>query len=210
MNMSTEKKYEIKPRRDRLIYVVAAMIFLLASGYLYWQSIENQHRAAINGAQAATGQDFAAQVLLQCNAEGVSGPLHKAGVCGGAQKVAEQGPVGPAGATGATGPAGPQGLQGPRGFIGPVGPRGPQGKQGVSGNQGVTGSTGASGPQGPQGPAGPAGPAGKDGTNGTDGKDGTSAYPFTFTFTIQQNPAQSQTYTVTCTAAGQPCEVTPV
>ena len=56
---------------------------------------------------------------------------------------------------------------------------------------------GEPGPAGEQGPAGPA---------GADGKDGQSPFPFAFTFVVQNNPAQSTAYTVTCTADG--CTVT--
>ena len=40
------------------------------------------------------------------------------------------------------------------------------------------------------------------GTDGQDGKDGASPFPFTFSWTVQNNPAQSTTYTVTCTTDG--------
>lgn len=40
------------------------------------------------------------------------------------------------------------------------------------------------------------------GRDGVDGQDGQSAFPFTFSWTVQENPAHSTTYTVTCTADG--------
>ena len=122
---------------------------------------------------------------------------------------------GPQGIPGLTGPAGPQG---PTGSTGPVGNRGQRGPVGATGPQGERGGTGPAGPmgepgpQGEQGPAGAAGADGKDGKDGApgadgqDGKDGQSAFPFTFSFVVENNPAQSTTYTVTCAADG--CTVT--
>lgn len=115
------------------------------------------------------------------------------------------------------GPQGEPGARGPRGLScieqlsfqqcrGNEGTRGKRGKQGapgedstVPGPQGERGPRGAPGEDGPQGPAGERGPAGPP---GPQGERGESAYPFTFTFTVQQNPAQSTTYTVTCTPDG--------
>ena len=99
-----------------------------------------------------------------------------------------------------------------------------RGAHGTTGSAGTDGQNGTDGQDGAPGPAPTAdqiaaavndyctghdncrGPAGTDGKDGVDGKDGQSAFPFTFTFTVQNNPAQSTTYTVTCTADG--CTVT--
>jgi hypothetical protein len=118
----------------------------------------------------------------------------------------EPGPVGQSGDPGPVGPqglAGPVGPRGPRGATGDVGPRGAMGRPGTDGTDGATGATG---PQGPAGPAGADGTNGTDGKDGVDGMDGASPFPFTFQFTVQTNPAESTTYTVTCTADG--CTVT--
>lgn len=71
-----------------------------------------------------------------------------------------------------------------------VGPKGEKGDQGPgpSSEQVAAGVADWCTPRGDC--IGPAGPAGQ------------SAFPFTFAFTVQQNPAQSTTYTVTCTADG--------
>ena len=100
---------------------------------------------------------------------------------------------------------------------------GDPGKNGQAGDPGATGSPGPA-PTSEQiaaavasycagghctGPAGPPGADGNDGTNGTDGqdgKDGQSAFPFTFSFVVENNPAQSTTYTVVCQVDG--CTVT--
>jgi len=122
------------------------------------------------------------------------------------------GPPGPSGPVGPQGPPGPQGLTGPQGARGKQGIRGALGEPGAEGATGATGATGTQGPAGPQGPAGeqgpqgPAGPAGADGQDGAKGATGEDAFPFTFSFTVQTTPAQSTTYTVTCTVDG--CTVT--
>jgi hypothetical protein len=130
------------------------------------------------------------------------------------------GAQGPQGLQGPPGDVGPIGDRGPRGFMGLIGPRGPAGEMGPQGEPGAPGETGApgapgpkggqgdTGPQGPAGPPGPAGLPGERGPAGSQGPPGQSAYPFTFTFTVQQNLAQSTTYTVECRAAGEPCTVT--
>jgi len=103
---------------------------------------------------------------------------------------------------------------------------GPRGRPGVGldGSDGQPGATGAQGDKGDQGPPPTAeqiaaavtdycsvndrcrGPQGPAGTDGQDGADGQSAFPFTFSWTVQDNPAHSTTYTVTCTPDG--CNVT--
>jgi len=121
----------------------------------------------------------------------------------------QAGPPGPSGPVGPQGPPGPQGLTGPQGARGKQGIRGALGEPGAEGATGATGAQGPAGPQGPageQGPQGPAGPAGADGQDGAKGATGEDAFPFTFSFTVQTTPAQSTTYTVTCTVDG--CTVT--
>lgn len=125
----------------------------------------------------------------------------------GAQPVPapSPGPAGEPGTVGATGPAGPSGPPGPeggRGNVGPRGPRGAMGRPGIDGIDGQDGIDGTDGADGAKGDTGPAGADGKDGADGADGKDGQSPFPFQFSFVVDNNPAQSTTYTVTCTADG--------
>lgn len=186
--LKNPERYEIKPKRDRWLYIVAGIVFLLAASYLYGQTLQYldqrntaRQAAALNGKTAETGQDFATQVLRRCRVESVTGPLHSAGLCGGAQHVVSlpgpvgaTGPTGPAGATGATGPAGPPG---PRGLPGARGPRGVSGNTGATGASGATGATGPAGPKGDPGPAGPKGDPGPTCPSGYTGKDITVLAP---------------------------------
>jgi hypothetical protein len=104
-----------------------------------------------------------------------------------------------------------------------VGHAGPAGRPGVAGAAGAPGSPGETGPAPTTaeiaaavtaycsggrctGPTGPAGSTGSTGPAGPAGRDGEDAVPFTFRFTVQDNPAHSTTYTVTCTA--DDCTVT--
>jgi hypothetical protein len=134
-----------------------------------------------------------------------------------------EGPPGEPGQRGQRGPQGPSGDvgetgdRGPRGYMGRVGERGPQGEMGPRGEPGATGpkgepgepgATGATGPQGPPGPAGERGPQGPPGPAGSNGSDGRDAFPFTFSFIVEDNPAQSTTYTCTITDPAEPATCT--
>lgn len=201
------KKYEVKPKHDRWIYVVAALVLLIAAGFLYWRSVQNeQEREAAQrladkaGTQAQNGQNFAAQVLAACASEGAEGVLHQANLCGGAEEIVKE-PV--------VGPAGPRGPQGPTGPQGPIGPRGPQGTAGADGATGTAGSDGAVGPSGQKGDKsdkgdrGEKGDPGPKGDPGAKGDPGVSAYPFSFTFTVPGSVGSPETtYIVTCSAPG--------
>ncbi len=157
---------------------------------------------------------------------GATGATGGRGGRGPAGPTGATGPTGPRGATGATGATGPAGERGLTGAVGPTGKAGEPGPPGVDGDDGVDaeGFIGPAGPAGPQGERGEQGPRGEPGAPGRDGADSTvpgpvgpvgpvgepgrSAYPFTFVFTVQNNPVQATTYTVTCTAPGEPCAVT--
>lgn len=202
-----DKRYEVKPKRDKWIYVIAAIVLLNSVLYFWWHLNESEsarssaeHSAAVAGKQAENAQDFALQVLNRCRQEEITGPLHLAGICGGAQEIASQ----------------PDVKKGDTGATGPQGPPGPPGLNGIDGSDGRDGKDGKNGRDGESivGPAGPPGPAGADGANGADGKTGAkgdpgqSAYPFVFTFTVQRFGNATTTYTVSCATAGTPCTVT--
>lgn len=121
-------------------------------------------------------------------------------------KAGNDGPQGPPGPQGIQGVTGAQGPEGPQGVPGNVGKAGEPGKEGPSGAPGQDGVAGKNGTDGNDGKAGPPGPQGDPGKDGTDGADGTPAYPFTFTFVVP-GVVGDTTYTVTCPAAGSPCDV---
>lgn len=162
-----EKRYEVRPSTDRVIYVIGAVVLLVAAGALYWLSVQSQDKAEKSDQQAdiaeeraATAEEYAREVAKECKRDtGRAKALRASGLCSGAAEIAEMEPiVGPQGASG------PQGPRGPRGEPGPEGPQGPAGDDGTNGigTDGQAGSPGDSGPQGPQGEPGPPGPAGQD------------------------------------------------
>jgi hypothetical protein len=182
--------------------VVLILVFMLAAwliATLLRQSDQIRETQAVNQAQDSALAE-ANRRLIEAGERPV--PTPSPGPAGEPGSVGPSGPPGPRGPAGPRGLLGTQGARGLQGIRGALGEEGAEGATGATGAQGPKGETGATGVTGPQGPAGPAGADGTDGTNGADGKDGASPFPFTFRFTVQNNPAQSTTYTVTCTADG--------
>lgn len=201
------KRYELKPKKDRWVYIVAALVLLVAAGFLYWQSVQNEAErdAAQRNAQTAnekveTGQDFALRVLETCRVEKSTGPLHRAGLCADAPSVAK----------GIKGDTGPQGPAGPPPSASEIalavqsycagGRCDGQAPTPAQVSAAVTRYCNARlDCVGPAGPVGATGPAGQDGKDGADGQD---AFPFSFSFTVGNGVGHSSTYTVRCGSPG--------
>ena len=197
----------VTKRAARIAWTVVAVLAALLAGWLVYtvvhQSDQIRHEQGVNTAQDNSLAE-ANRRLIEAGEKPV--PTPEPGPAGEAGQVGPQGPAGPPGATGPTGSTGPRGHAGKAGVNGERGMTGAPGARGAIGLPGPQGERGEKGDAGPQGPAGPAGRDGQNGTDGQDGKDGQSAFPFQFSFTVQTTPAQSTTYTVTCTADG--CTVT--
>lgn len=189
------------PRVVRAAWVIVTILAVSVAGWLVWtvlhQADQITQARAVNDAQN-DALTKANSRLVNLGAQPV--PTPEPGPAG------EPGIVGPAGPPGTDGKAGRDGKDGSDGARGARGLRGIPGLDGRDGAPGQDGTDGIDGQDGQDGAQGPPGPAGADGQDGADGKDGQSAFPFTFRFTVQQNPAQSTTYTVHCTADG--CTVT--
>lgn len=155
--------------RERLTYVVLALVIIFASIILYLLVQESRDDAskskkdeAVAEERALTAEQYAGVIAGDC--AGASGPefaaaLKEQGRCPEAKKIAERAVSDPL--------PGPPGPPGPPGSDGTDGTDGKAGKSGTDGTDGADGVNGATGPVGPMGPIGPQGPAGADGEDGT-------------------------------------------
>lgn len=194
---------------ERAVRIVWAIVALIAAAIFVWVVVSllqlDDDYDALEQRSDASAAD---QADLRADLEAQALALEEANrrlVDAGERPVPEPAPGAP-GQQGLQGLKGDPGEDGTDGVDGKPGRRGVAGKPGVDGADGRDGVDGVDGKDGAPGADGSPGRDGRDGADGLPGQPGRDAFPFTFRFTVQENPAQSTTYTVTCTVEG--CTVT--